>query len=33
MNFASVLADKIVTYLAVAALVFALATFVAALIW
>jgi hypothetical protein len=33
MNFASVLAYKIVNYMAVATLVFALATFVVALIW
>jgi hypothetical protein len=33
MNLASVLADKIVTYLAVTTLVLALATAVAAVIW
>jgi hypothetical protein len=33
MNFTVVLADKIVTYMAVTALVLALATFAAAPIW
>jgi hypothetical protein len=33
MSFASVLADKIVTYLAVTTLVLALVTFAVAMIW